>query len=84
MAEWTHNVCERCWFTTHELSHHPDGGFRMPSRVNRADSPPDICCMCGTPTVSGIYIRRDENELLCQGDHEHPERWSPLVERPVE
>lgn len=79
MAEWTHNVCERDWFSTHELSHHESGGFRLPTQ---GAGMPSICCMCGTPTVSGIYIRMNENELLCKGDHEHPERWSPMVQLP--
>lgn len=81
MSEWTHNVCERCWFTTHDLSHHEGGGFRLPVTTVK-DACADVCCMCGgTPTISGIYIRRPPGEMLCKGQHEHPEVWSPLVER---
>lgn len=76
MAEWTHNFCERCWFSS-PFAAHESGGFRLPSRVKAETG--DVCCSCGSPTVSGIYVRRDETTLLCKGDHEHPDRWSPFI-----
>jgi hypothetical protein len=80
MAEWTHNLCERCWFTNRKYSAHESGGFRQPTRVNDQN---DICCLCGVPTVSGIYVRANQSEMLCKGDHEHPDKWSPLLGEPV-
>lgn len=81
MAEWTHNICERDWFADRKYSAHESGGFRMPSRILDPDGGDHngICCVCGVPTVSGIYIREDEKELTCKGDHENPDKWSPFL-----
>lgn len=76
MTEWTHNICESCFFRSEEGAH-PDGGFRLPVRMT--EPPPGVCCGCGSPTVSGIYVRKRETELLCRGNHLHPEEWSPLI-----
>lgn len=81
MAEWNHNVCERCWFTDDALQTNEDGTFRRPTQVRENQG---ICCLCGVPTVSGIYIRRQAEECLCRGDHEHPEKWSPILDVAVE
>jgi hypothetical protein len=42
-----------------------------------------VCCACGTPTVSGLYTRKHESELLCKGDHGNPAAWSPIIESEV-
>lgn len=76
MPEWNHNLCERCWFTGPEGALE-DGRFRMPVRTKTEHT--DICCRCGVPTVTGIFVRAPETELLCRGDHQHPEKWSPLI-----
>lgn len=80
MANWTHNVCERCWFGS-PRGLLPDGRFRMPTQIRYPDEDRtgDICCVCGTPTVSGIYVREDAEELLCKGNHESPDQWSPFI-----
>lgn len=46
---WTQPVCERCWFTEQ-----PD---RRPTQLTASDV--ERCCLCGLPTVAGIYVRRD-------------------------
>jgi hypothetical protein len=74
VAEWTHNLCEHCWF---------DGpgydGTRFLKPAGQVKESDDVCCSCGCPTFTGIYIRQEESELLCKGDHDHPERWSWLA-----
>ena len=70
-----HNICERDWFVgPHGVL--PDGAFRKPVRVKDKS---DVCCYCGTPTVSGIYVRDDDAHTLCGGEHERPELWSPVI-----
>jgi hypothetical protein len=75
MTEWTHNICERDWYIgSHGVLE--NGVFREPTR---AKDTAGVCCVCGAPTVSGIFIRADEKYLRCRGDHDHPERWSPII-----
>ena len=60
---WNQPICERCWFTEN-----PD---RVPVRfvgaidqsghlLERTQPAPNAeqCCMCGWPTIAGIFIRR--------------------------
>jgi len=85
MSEWTHNICERDWFMSPRFSAHESGGFRMPHQIRDPDGQAmnGICCMCGVPTVSGIFVRADEKSMRCQGDHEHPDMWSPFLGKSV-
>jgi hypothetical protein len=87
VAEWTHRICERCWFDGTDLYRGmlgsdpvlappgmlEDGTYRQPVQVKEPD--PGACCICGGMTITGIYFRHDERELLCQGEHEDL-RWS--------
>ena len=60
MSAWTHTICRPCWDKLN-----PD---REPVRVKNAQTEP--CCYCGNETFSGIYVRKDPDELpLCKG---HP------------
>lgn len=43
-----HNLCEHCW--------HKHSPQRPPVRVVN-EPPPDVCCECGCPTYTGIYVR---------------------------
>lgn len=65
MAEWTHNICEKCWF-----EREPE---RFPVQVKREpnDLLVDNCCFCGTVKVTRIYVRHDPKDaaLLCGGEH---------------
>lgn len=84
MAEWNHRICERCWFDGPK-SEHPSmpGAFRMPVRVKdwgpKEDDiepvEPGLCCYCGGLTVTGIFVREDENDVLCKGRHDESQ-WS--------
>ena len=52
--------------------------YRTPVQV--VDAEPGACCVCGGMTITGIFFRRDERELLCLGRHE-PEQlgeWSRI------
>lgn len=79
MGWGSHNLCERCWFDSPEGGL-ADGRFRQPTKVLDGG---DVCCACGTPTISGIYVRRQAETLLCNGNHTHPEVWSPKIARRV-
>lgn len=46
---WTQPMCDRCYAETHE--------GREP--VKLVETEPEICCICGEPTHSGIYTRVD-------------------------
>jgi hypothetical protein len=50
MSNWNQPICFRCWD-----QRHPEG--RVPVRA----TPPqqEKCAYCGTPTISGIYVRDD-------------------------
>lgn len=56
-ALWTHAMCIRCW--RHQ------NGQRVPTRVKDPDR--EICCFCGGPALSGIYIHSDPMNTMCQG-----------------
>lgn len=45
---WTHALCTACW--RHER------GLDTPHRL--VDDEPTPCCVCGTRTAAGIYVRR--------------------------
>jgi hypothetical protein len=49
MSDWNQPICWRCW------------GRRNPGRVPVRVHPPvqEKCAYCGTPTISGIYVRDD-------------------------
>jgi hypothetical protein len=47
---WTQPLCDDCW---------PDW-VNSDAEAVRCDPPePEVCCHCGEPTVSGIYVRVD-------------------------
>lgn len=78
MAEWTHRICERCYYDSEfgilkEGEH--EGAYRMPVQIRDPD--PGACCFCGGfVALTGIYVRKDERELRCQGRHEDLSSWS--------
>lgn len=57
MSWWNHAICSTCW--------HGANPNREPVRVNRP--PFEYCCFCAKPTMAGIYVRHDAQELACQG-----------------
>jgi hypothetical protein len=46
---WTQPLCERCWFDEHD---------HMPTRFTGGELA-ERCCLCGKPTVAGIFVRMD-------------------------
>lgn len=58
-----------------------DGAYRHPSQVKDAD--PGACCVCGGMTITGIFFRRDQDELLCAGRHEDLGSWSRVSVEPA-
>ena len=46
---WTQPVCEKCW--------EKEYGERVPTKLLSPEV--ECCALCGVPTSSGIYIRRD-------------------------
>lgn len=67
MAEWNHRACERCFFDGH-YGTNDAGEFRMPVQVQEVE--PGACCFCGGLTILGIFVRFDENLVMCRGRHE--------------
>lgn len=65
MAEFTHTICERCWFERNT--------DRFPVQVKREDQDfyCDLCCYCGSTKVTRIFCRDDpgSSELVCNSDH---------------
>lgn len=57
MRRWTHLLCAACWDARNptKRARDPDQGV---------DS---VCCACGKPTSSGIYVRGDPAAFKCQG-----------------
>ena len=47
MSDWTHAICETCWFKKNP--------GRIPTKLTQAEQ--ETCCYCGQPTTSGIYLR---------------------------
>lgn len=89
MAEWNHRICERCWFDSAK-SEHPSmpGAFRMPVRVkdwgpedDEDKVQPGLCCYCGGLTITGIFTRQNQDEVLCQGRHEESQwhEWARVA-----
>ena len=61
MSSWTHAICSDCW------------DKREPGRPAPRlgePGPAEICCFCGLPTASGIYVRDDPATVKCAGQHE--------------
>jgi hypothetical protein len=53
---WTQPSCEICW-----LERNPD---RRPTTLKEPFRETEICCFCGEPTRSGIYVRVDPTTVL--------------------
>lgn len=72
MRNWTHRLCERCWFDARlddgaTFGMAADGSYRKPVQI--VDPEPGICCFCAGVTVTGIYVRADPDAMMCQGQH---------------
>jgi hypothetical protein len=59
MSAWTHAACLPCYGRTQP--------GRTPYRVVGAEE--ELCCLCGEPTSSGIYVRADPKSFGCKGLH---------------
>ncbi len=57
MSSWTHAICDDCW------------DAKRPERPSPRDGKgePTMCCFCGAPTASGIYVREDPKKTKCAG-----------------
>ena len=53
MGGWTWPMCVDCWNERNPT--------KMAAQIIK--SPIEICCECGKETQSGIYIRRNPNEV---------------------
>ena len=116
MAEWTHRICERCWFdgTPQRLVKVEEGqgvdildgrgrvweiveqgeplgvitegehkgAYKLPVQALGEDGQPEpgACCFCGGMTITGIYVRHDQDALLCRGRHDGEQlaEWSKV------
>lgn len=65
-SEWTHGCCDDCW---------PGWAVKIgrpgvePTRLKTLLCEP--CCLCGKPSLSGIYVRENPTSeiLKCGGIH---------------
>lgn len=66
---WTQPTCTDCWVRDNSQET-PEGlSIRTPVRVRQDDWVPEICCLCGRLTSSGIFIRVDPSKVpFPQGD----------------
>jgi len=60
MSNWTHSICDNCWAIMH--SERPPVRTMVPEQ--------EKCCVCGQNHRSGIYMRGNPANWLCQGKHE--------------
>lgn len=78
---WTNALCEACWISEEgQFEVLPEGdphagqmilaGVRTP--VITKGSPLEQCCECGSPTIIGIYVRRNP-DLVQFPRYEEPE-----------
>lgn len=78
MSDWTHRICLACWNKMN-----PD----RPSDPEKSydDGAEQTCCFCGLWNRSGIYVRKDPQNMgnHCQHDRamDGPELVSRLVDR---
>lgn len=54
---WKHSVCYTCW--------EKDNPLRQAVAVFPADV--RTCCSCGKEHASGIFLRRDPEQMRCKG-----------------
>lgn len=73
-------VCEMCWLSEH-ARWEPESmddtgslimrliGVDVPQKINNGEV--DICCTCGSLTVSGIYEFKERSEVFFHDDATH-------------
>jgi len=61
MSKWTHLICKACWEKKRP------GETPTVLIEEWRDEKADPCCYCGRGCQSGIYIRDNPSNLLCQG-----------------
>lgn len=58
-----------------------EGAYRQPAQAVHDELEPGACCFCGGMTITGIFLRRDQADTLCQGRHDDPASWSRVGTR---
>ena len=58
MSSWSHTICDDCWNVRHPNRQAVKGRFY--------EVEPELCCFCGRPTTSRIYVRHDPAVLECR------------------
>lgn len=69
MSKWNHAICQECWNSLNR-------GEPCRVREEFLDETAEPCCFCGKPQQSGIYVRKNPNEVPCKGEgvvHEETE-----------
>lgn len=56
-SQWTHVLCQKCWYERNTTSPVKVQGITEPER----------CCDCGADTTAGIYVRHDPASMPCGG-----------------
>ena len=62
VSRWNHSICVHCWAAKF--------GNRKPLTLREEfrDEMPEICCFCGEPHGSGIYVRENPENVACNGE----------------
>lgn len=71
--EWTHAICLSCWRKRQSNNNIPIstlGGGEM-----------EMCCWCGAPARSGIYVRAEPTGLACSQRMVSAQNLQTLIER---
>jgi hypothetical protein len=69
MSNWNHRLCDPCWtglntqLVVGDEEEADSITYRPPVR-NLAD-PGGVCCRCGDPTTSGIFVRAEPTRYRC-------------------
>ena len=63
---WTQPICERCWIAR-EAAWEDVGEVEVLKEIRRptvlTDSDLEQCAFCGEPTIMGIFVRHDPNDV---------------------
>lgn len=61
---WNQPICEACWIVNEGVwVQHPDDEVPVLQSVRKPvlfrEAGIEQCCVCGNPTIVGIYVRKD-------------------------
>lgn len=61
MSKFEHSICDTCW-----NKKNPE---RIAHKLHEKIREREVCCYCGAPHNSGIFVREDPQSVQCVGRH---------------